>query len=162
MHSLTVVVAKYFVFLAPLAWLIVLARLPKKQQLSFVVFSIYSAVFTALLVKLATTVHHDPRPFVRDHMTPYFKSSNDNGFPSDHTALTATIAFIVLRYNRWAGLALLVLAMLIGTTRVASNVHHGQDIVAGVVLAMLGTGAGLALEWAIRYFRKPSDSIAMQ
>jgi len=108
-------------------------------------------------VKIATTLHQDPRPFVRDHVHPYFASSTDNGFPSDHTAFSALIACIVLRYNRWLGVALAGLAVLIGTARVISGVHHGQDIVGGLVIAGLGVGMAWAGELIIRkYTRRPT------
>jgi undecaprenyl-diphosphatase len=144
MHTLVILIAKYFVAISAIVWLVVLARLPKQKRLQFIVFSAASAVLTAVLIKVGTTLHQDPRPFVRDHVQPYFSSSTDNGFPSDHTAFSALIGFVALRYYRWIGIAMLVLAMLIGAARVISGVHHGQDIVGGLLLA----GLGVALTWA--------------
>ncbi len=157
MHSLVVVIAKYFVVIPILAWLLVLIRLPKQRRLRFIIFSTVSALLAAVLVKTGTTFHQDPRPFVRDHVHPYFGSSTDNGFPSDHTAFSALIAFVALRYNRWLGITLLGLAIVIGTARVISGVHHGQDVVGGLLLA----GFAVALAWvgerlARKYVRRPT------
>jgi len=137
MHSLVVIIAKYVVVIPVIVWLAVLARLPRQDRLRFIIFTAVSAVLTMTFVKIGTALHQDPRPFVRDHVHPYFLSSMDNGFPSDHTAFSSLIAFVVLRYSRWVGIALLLVAILIGTARVISGVHHGQDIVGGLLLAAL-------------------------
>jgi undecaprenyl-diphosphatase len=150
MHELVIISAKYLVIIPAIVWLAVLVRLPKRERIRFVIFSAASALLTAALVKLGTTLHQDPRPFVRDHVHPYFASSTDNGFPSDHTAFSALIGYIVLRYYRWVGAAILVLAAIIGTARVVSGVHHGQDILGGLLLAGLGVLLAWASEWAVK------------
>ena len=157
MHQLVIFIAKYFIVVPPLLWLYLLWRLPKEQRVGFVIFSATSAIITAVLVKIATTVHQDPRPFVRDHVTPYFQSSTDNGFPSDHTVFASLLAFIAFRYRRSWGVALAILAVLIGTARVVSGVHHGQDIAGGFFIAAIG----VALAWGIeklvlRFAPKPA------
>lgn len=139
-----IIIAKYFVVIPAIVWLAVLVRLPKHDRLRFIIFSATSAVLAVVLVKAATTLHQDPRPFVRDQVRPYFSSSTDNGFPSDHTAFSSLIAFILLRYYRTLGVVLLLLAIVIGTARVISGVHHGQDIVAGILLS----GAAVTAAWA--------------
>jgi len=155
MHNFITFIAKYLVFALPVVWLMVLGRLPKKQRLQFVLFSALSAVIAAVLVKLATHLHQDLRPFVRDHVTPYFQSSTDNGFPSDHTTFSALVALVVLRYKRWWGAALFALAILIGTARVIAGVHHGQDIAGGLVIAAVAVGLVWLIEKAARRLRTP-------
>ena len=139
MHELVLIVAKYVVVVPVLAWVVVLVLLPKTSRVRFVLFSAACVGVTLLLVKLATTIHSDPRPFMRDGVHPYFKSSTDNGFPSDHTVFSALLAFVIMHYRRNVGLGLLAVAVAIGGARVISGVHHGQDIVAGVVIAGLAT-----------------------
>lgn len=140
MHTLVTIVAQYFIAIPVVAWLVVLLRLKRPQQVRFIIFSIASLVLTFILAKIATSLHQDPRPFIRDHVQPYFSSSTDNGFPSDHTTYSALLALIVLRYNRWLGVGLFIIAALIGTARVIAGVHHGQDIVAGLIIACIGVG----------------------
>ena len=146
MHTLVIDIAKYLILVPPLVWLVVLAKLPKNQRWPFVVYTVIAGVITLLLMKLGATIYHDPRPFVRDGVHPYFTHAADNGFPSDHTIASSLLAFVVVRYRRYAGLALLVVALLIGTARVISGVHHGIDIVGAVAFAAIGAGLAVPLQ----------------
>jgi len=98
-----------------------------------------------VLIKVVASIHTDPRPFVVDpSIRPLFAHSADNGFPSDHTTLAATVAFAVMIYRRWLGAALLAAGIGVGAARVIAHVHHGQDIVAGVLIAALAVGIAAA------------------
>lgn len=138
MHSAVTVIAKYFIIIPVLVLVVEFIRLDAKKRLNLLIFVAVSAVVTVLLVKLATTLHSDPRPFVRDGVTPYFSSSTDNGFPSDHTTFSAVIAFCVLKYSRKLGISLAILSLVIGSARVVGGVHHTQDIIGGFIIAALG------------------------
>lgn len=156
MHTLITFIAQYLIVVPVLAWLYVLLRLPKTLRLRFVLFSAAGLVLTFLLAKLASTIHHDPRPFVRDHVTPYFTSSTDDGFPSDHTTYSALIAFVIWRFNRKLGLVLALIAVAIGAARVIAGVHHGQDVIAGLIIAAIAVG----LVWAgERLLAKPKTAV---
>jgi undecaprenyl-diphosphatase len=83
----------------------------------------------------------------------------DNGFPSDHTALGVAAALLVMIYRRWLGAVLLAAAIVAGAARMAAHVHHGQDIVAEVLIAVLAVGiASAAWRWvAPRMPRRPTE-----
>jgi membrane-associated phospholipid phosphatase len=77
-----------------------------------------------------------------------FARPGDNGFPSDHTALGVTVALLVMIYRKWLGAVLLAAAIVVGAARMAAHVHHGQDIVAEVLIAVLAVGiASAAWRW---------------
>lgn len=139
MHGIVTFVAKYFIILAVLGALAVWWRLAGDQKKRFIVYAIVGAVFTIVLAKLGSHLHHDPRPFVTGHFTPYFSHAPDNGFPSDHTLLASFLAFTVWHYRRRAGWWLLGIAVLIGLSRVIAGVHHMQDIIGSIVFALVGT-----------------------
>lgn len=145
MHFVVTVVAKYAIVIPAVSVVWMLWKLKKPQKLEFVFLLALSAVITAVLVKIATTIHQDPRPFTYPGVTPYFSSSTDNGFPSDHTTFSAVIGFAVLYFNRKLSLVLLALALLIGLCRVIGKVHHLQDIAGGFMVAALS----YALVWGI-------------
>ena len=141
MDGLTVVVAQYLVFIIPVAAAFIWLFLPRQDRAGLAVQAVVSLVIAAVLIKLAAAIHTDPRPFVVDpSIRPLFAHSADNGFPSDHTTLAATVAFAVMIYRRWLGALLLVASISVGAARVAAHVHHGQDIVAGVLIAALAVG----------------------
>ena len=82
---------------------------------------------------------------------PYFVSSTDNGFPSDHTVVSALLGLIVLRYSRKLGMAVLLVTLLIGIARVIAGVHHSKDILGGFVIAVISFTIGIVL---LRLYRK--------
>lgn len=145
MHELVILMAKYAVIIPVLAGVIVWFRIERSRRLEMALLMVASVIVTALLVKLAAVIHQDPRPFVRDGVVPYFAHGPDNGFPSDHTTYSAVIAFVVLKYSRKTGIALAVLSLLIGTSRVIAGIHHGQDIIGGVLIAAIGVGLSMLL-----------------
>src|SRR5205085_7935625 len=87
--------------------------------------------------KVLGHVYYDPRPFVQEHFTPLIPHDADNGFPSDHTLITAGVAAVIYFFNRPWGFALLGLALLVGAARVAAGVHHPVDIVGSIVIAVV-------------------------
>ncbi len=148
MDGLIVAVAQYLPFLIPVVAGIVWLFLPRRDKFGLAVQSVVALVIAVVLIQLAAAAHTDPRPFVVDpSIRPLFSHPRDNGFPSDHTTLAATVAFLVMFYRRWLGAVLLAASVLVGVARVAAHVHHGQDIVAGVLIAVVAVGATSAA-WA--------------
>ena len=144
--QLIVIVAQYAIYAvavgAVIAWLLV--SRPAKFDLA--AQAIVTVILVAILVKVAGAVHTDPRPFVQDpSLKPMFPHPADNGFPSDHTALTFGIATIVFVYRKAIGVALTVISLGIGAARVAAHVHHVQDIVAAVVIGVVAALLSLLL-----------------
>jgi len=161
MHEIVTLIAKYAIALPLLVGVIVWFRMPRNRRLEMAILMVVSVVVTAALMKLASMLHQDPRPFVRDGVHPYFAHSVDNGFPSDHTAYSAVIAFVVLRYSRLAGAALAIVSLLIGASRVVAGVHHGQDIIGGFLVAAIGVVISILLvKLAPRPRRKQPESEA--
>lgn len=138
MHEAVIIVAKYFivipVIVAGLVWL----RLPGREKLRFIVLAAIGAGLAYGLAKLGSALFYNPRPFVVGHFTPYFAHGADNGFPSDHTLLAATLAALVFSRNRRWGQIVLAVALLIGLSRVIAGVHHLIDIIGAIVFGCVG------------------------
>jgi membrane-associated phospholipid phosphatase len=146
MITLIVAVAQNLLFLILLAAAIIWLLLPRHDKVGLAVQAIVSLVVMVVLIKFAAAIHTDPRPFVVDpSIKPLFAHPGDNGFPSDHTALGATVALLVMIYRRWLGTVLLVAAIVVGVARMAAHVHHGQDIAAGVLIAVLAVSIATAV-----------------
>ena len=150
MDPVIVVLAQYVPFLVPVVAAVVWLTLGRSGKISLAIRAVIAFALALVLIKVAAMVHTDPRPFVVDpSLKPLFPHPADNGFPSDHTTMVVTISLLVLAYRRGVGLALLVVSALVGWARVASHVHHTQDIVAGAVIGIVATAVGVLAERAI-------------
>lgn len=135
MDGLIIFAAKYLIILPLLIVAYVGYEIKgKKLRKQFIITLLITGAVSLLVAKLLKSVVDNPRPFITDGITPLFYASGDNGFPSDHTLLSAFLAFSVWQYRKNLGLAILALAVLIGWTRVAAGVHHGVDIIASLVI----------------------------
>jgi len=138
MDSIIIFCAKYLIFIVGLLALGYWFTLPKKQKVEIVIYGIITGIIAFILAKLSGIVFNDPRPFISDHVTALFSYTADNGFPSDHTLVTAAIAATVFSVSKKWGIGLLVLSVIIGTSRVLAHVHHPIDIAGSLVFAAIG------------------------
>jgi membrane-associated phospholipid phosphatase len=72
------------------------------------------------------------------HAEPVFaKNSKPDSMPSRHTASAFIIAMAILRFNVWAGVAYLFIAVMISVSRVCAGVHYVRDVIVGAAIAIL-------------------------
>lgn len=142
MDSIIVFVAKYVfvlsIIVAGVYWLMA----SKQKKIDILKLAIISFPLSYILTKILEKFIYDPRPFVVDHIKPLIAHAADNGFPSDHTLLTATIAAAVFAYNKKLGLALFVISLAIGIARILAQIHHPLDIIGSVVIGVSATYIG--------------------
>lgn len=82
------------------------------------------------------------RPFVvHDHVNLLLPHDADSSFPSDHTTAAFAIAFALRYHNRLLGGMMLVVAFLIGVSRIFVGHHYPGDVLAGILVAFLATKA---------------------
>ena len=147
MKTLVVVLAQVLPLLVPAVAALVWFTLPRATKIALGAQAVIALVVVLGLIQVAAALHTDPRPFAVDpSLTPFFAHPADNGFPSDHTALASTVAFLVMRYRTRLGVILLTASIIGGAARVIAHVHHTQDIVAGVLIAALAVAAA-AVAW---------------
>ena len=77
------------------------------------------------------------------------ETPKDYSFPSGHTLASFEAAVSILLYRRRLGTAALILACLIGFSRLYLFVHFPTDVAAG---AALGTAIALIVHWAAERF----------
>lgn len=137
--------AKYVVFIIALLALGYWATLNKKKKVRLAVTVIIGLVAAVIIAKIASKLYYDPRPFVKQNLTPLFTHSPDNGFPSDHTYLAMTIATSVYFYRRKLGAVLFVLTLIVGVARVLAHVHSPIDIIGALVIGAIAGSIGFYL-----------------
>jgi undecaprenyl-diphosphatase len=138
MNELIIFCAKYLIYLVIVAAFIYWLTLPKKSKLRSAVFGVITILVAFVLAKIGGGLFYNARPFVSDHVTALFKYPADNGFPSDHTLITASIGVTIFAISKKWGSVLLVAAIIIGLSRVLAHVHHPVDILASILFAIVG------------------------
>lgn len=157
-NFLIVFTAQYGFLVSIIVFLLFALNLWLKQRETFFHFFLISLVsfpFSLITAKILSHFIYDPRPFVLEHIKPLIAHAADNGFPSDHTLLTMTIAAIVFIYHRKLGLLLAIIALCIGTTRVLARFHHAQDILGSTIIAFIATyGAYFIFPYVFSFFKR--------
>ncbi|WP_395140013.1 phosphatase PAP2 family protein [Armatimonas sp.] len=138
MNTLIVFGAKYLFLIIPLVALWVWWQLLKERRLPFAVQAVCAGALALVLAKVGEHFITSTRPYIAHNLTPLIAASRDNGFPSDHTLLSATLALLVLTVRRPVGAALLILALCVGVSRVLALVHSPIDIVGSFGIAVVG------------------------
>ncbi|HEY8992838.1 MAG TPA: phosphatase PAP2 family protein [Candidatus Microsaccharimonas sp.] len=138
MNSLIILCAKDLLYLAALLGLIYWLFLANKQKKYLIIFGAITGIVAFILAKVGSTLFYNARPFVSEHLTPLIQHATDNGFPSDHTLLAASIAVTVFAVSKKWGIGFMVLAIIIGASRVMAHVHHPIDIIGSLVFSFIG------------------------
>lgn len=114
-----------------------------------------SACIVTLLVHLGKYYIDSPRPaavlkYETLHLIGYVARSSS--FPSGHTAaaFTITACIALLPLARGLKLAALIVATLVGVSRVVVGIHWPLDVLAGAFVGWLGAGLGCFLAIHLR------------
>lgn len=82
-------------------------------------------------------------------------------FPSGHTSSAFAAAVALVWYNRKVGIPTLILAALIGFSRIYVQVHYCTDVIAGVLVGVIYALLGvLIVKFVYPYIEKLIDMIA--
>lgn len=112
------------------------ALLSNKRRVFFAYKALIALPVAFVLGRFASLVISSPRPFVVENIQPLIAHIPNNGFPSEHTLLVATISALVYTESKVVGVILGVLAISVGIARVLANVHHSVDVVGSVGIAV--------------------------
>lgn len=137
MNTLIIFCAKYLIIVPILTLGWILFKEPKAMWKRNALYSLAVLIIAFVLAKVASHFYLDPRPFVVGNFAPLIPHAADNGFPSDHMLLASALAAITLCFKRKAGIALWIIALIIGTARVYAGVHHPTDIIVSALIAIL-------------------------
>lgn len=137
MNDLIIFGAKHLYLVSILIFLFAIYKTAKPERVKFVIFSLLTFVLAYFVAVIARSLYYNPRPFVIESFEPLIAHEADNGFPSDHSLLVGAICAVVIIYKRGLGIALGVLALMVGVSRILSGVHHTADVIASFVIAGL-------------------------
>ena len=138
MHTILLLIAKYLFIVVGLFAFAYWLRVSRQEKVRLVLFGVIAGIVTFALVKIGAALYYDPRPFVTEHVTPLFPHGSDNGFPSDHTVLTAFVALTIFSSSKRIGLVSLAMSVLIGVSRIIGHIHSPIDILGSLMFAFIG------------------------
>lgn len=98
---------------------------------------------TFLLITALRAIINAQRPYEKYNYTPVVrKATKGKSFPSRHTVSAFIIAMAFMYINVKLGVIMLVIAAIIGVTRVLTGVHFIRDVISGaaigIVIGVLG------------------------
>ncbi|EKD46745.1 MAG: undecaprenyl pyrophosphate phosphatase [uncultured bacterium] len=135
MENLIIFGARYLTAVMILIAGVYFLRQAREKKIEMVMFAIITLPAIFLISRIASLLYFNPRPFVVGNFVPLIEHANNNGFPSDHTLLSAAIAMVIFFYNKKLGSLLLFLALLVGVARILAGVHHALDIAGSFAIA---------------------------
>ncbi|MEA3272811.1 MAG: phosphatase PAP2 family protein [Patescibacteria group bacterium] len=132
---------RYLIYLLAILAIVFLIVVFKKKERWWNTTRIFlSTVFAYIISQLIGFLYFRPRPFaLLDGVNELIKKSPfEKSFPSDHTTGAFAIAFAVFLLNKKWGSVFLVIACLIGFSRIFVGVHYPLDVLAGILVGFLG------------------------
>lgn len=144
---------KFVTFLGNGGWFwilcaVVLLAIPKTRKTGYaaVLSLIFGVIVTNLLLK---NIVARPRPFAEiEALIPLIAKPTDFSFPSGHTTASFAVALVMLRMlPKKIGIPAVVLATLVAFSRLYLGVHYPTDVLAGFVVALMGSTVAV---WIVR------------
>lgn len=152
MENLIIFGAEKLIFLSPLLVVWVWYRSTPEVRRQIFILAGLSLPLTYISAVLARTLWFNPRPFVIQGFEPLIPHIADNGFPSDHMLLASALAVLISFFNKQWSVALWVIALLVGLSRVGAGVHHVTDILGSILIAG-------AIGWLTHFFLKRFNQV---
>jgi undecaprenyl-diphosphatase len=142
MNQIIILGAKYLYLVSLLLTVYFWWKLTGSDKKRLAILAAVTLPMALIIGKISSHFVSNPRPFVILHVQPMIAHAADNGFPSDHTLLTMTLAAIIFVFNKKWGVGLAVIAFLIGISRILALVHHPLDIIGSIVIAIVSVYLG--------------------
>lgn len=138
--TIIIIAAKYMplIFIIPVVYLW-FKKGGKNQDIAL--YSLYSATLGLIINFIIGLFYFHPRPMMLNMGTSLFPYSTDSSFPSDHTTMMLSIAFMLIyfRETRILGVLFGILALVGGFSRVFAGVHFPLDIIGSVMVSILAS-----------------------
>lgn len=114
--------------------------------------AVLACIFSAFISFILYLLWQRPRPFVTyaASVVQLAGHTTASSFPSAHTYLSFAIATtVILCGHKKLGVLMLIVALLIGISRIAAGLHYPSDVLGGVAI---GIFSGTLAYWFMEHF----------
>ena len=99
--------------------------------------TIWKPLTSFLIVTIFRKIINRKRPYEIMDINPLVKHKQGESFPSRHTVSAFAIAFVCLQVNLSLGITMLVLAVIVSSSRILCGVHYISDVLSAIIIALL-------------------------
>ncbi|WP_144529961.1 undecaprenyl-diphosphatase [Peribacillus simplex] len=132
-----VFIAEYMIFFLVLAVLLFLFSRRNKNRI-MVICAFITLVISELLAKIAGQFHSNNQPFAElPNVNRLVEKAVNNSFPSDHTIIFFSFCITFWLFKRGWGILWVILAVLVGISRIWVGVHYPADVLVGAIISIV-------------------------
>ncbi|MEK3854004.1 undecaprenyl-diphosphatase [Cytobacillus sp. FSL H8-0458] len=137
LDSTVILIAEYTVFVLALVMLGYWFTRTHKNRM-MVIQAMIAFIAAEIIGKAAGLFYGNNQPFaVLPNVNKLVDHAVDNSFPSDHTILFFSIAFSFWLVHKKTGWIWILLAFIVGISRIWAGLHYPFDIAAGAIIAII-------------------------
>lgn len=134
---LIIFLADYFSYLLVAIFLFLIFWKYKEKVWRILVLAISSILLSEIITQIIRHFYYHPRPFTVLSINTLISHSSTSSFPSGHSVVFFSLAFIIFYFNRRWGWFFIIGAILISLARIIAGVHWPLDIIGGAAVGFL-------------------------
>lgn len=132
-----VLIAEYTLYFLILSVFLFLFSKNKRNRL-MVICGTFTVSFAEILGKLAGLLHSNNPPFAElEGVNKLIEKGISNSFPSDHTMIIFSLCVSFWLFKRGWSFLWIVLACLVGFSRIWVGVHYPADVIVGAGISII-------------------------
>ncbi|WP_045522615.1 undecaprenyl-diphosphatase [Neobacillus niacini] len=136
-NLVVVVIAEYMVIFLALAVLTFWFTRKHKNRI-MVICGLITFAVAEIIGKVAGKIHSNHQPFAElSNVNKLIEKAIDNSFPSDHTILFFSFCVTFWLFRGGRGFTWVLLAFLVGISRIWVGVHYPADILVGAMISIV-------------------------
>lgn len=90
-----------------------------------------------IIVTIIRKIYNRPRPCITMHLTPLIGHKTGESFPSRHTVSAFSIALALFHLSLPLGWLTMIVAIIVGLTRILCGLHHISDVIAAIIISLI-------------------------